>query len=91
MFYVLCDWNVFSMFLNLLKYFQIEDAESDRDIKPGWVLDNFPRTNSQMQDLQESGILPDCLLCLSDTDENHGVRLRNNANNFLSNLINDEL
>ncbi|TWW68860.1 Adenylate kinase 9 [Takifugu flavidus] len=53
---------------------EIEDAESDRDIKPGWVLDNFPRTNSQMQDLQESGILPDCLLCLSDTDENHVLK-----------------
>lgn len=51
------------------------------------MLDNFPRTNSQVHDLQESGILPDSLFCLSNNDENHGVRLRNNANNNLSNSI----
>ena len=57
---------------------QIEEADPDAYIKSGWVLDNFPRTNSQMRDLQQSGILPDSLFCLCDPDENHGVRLCTN-------------
>lgn len=71
--------------VKIIPIIQIEEADSDAHIKSGWVLDNFPRTNSQMHELQLSGILPDSLFCLSDPDENHGVRL--NANNHPSNVF----
>lgn len=67
-------------YLYLYLIIQMEKADSDVQIKSGWVLDNFPRTNSQMYDLQQSGILPDTLICLSDPDENHGVRLKQSSN-----------
>lgn len=70
---VMC-WNTVILII------QMEKADSDVQIKSGWVLDNFPRTNSQMYDLQQSGILPDTLICLSDPDENHGVRLKQSSN-----------
>lgn len=62
--------------VQIIVIIQIEETDTDADMKSGWVLDNFPRTNSQMQDLQQSGILPDSLFCLSDPDENYGVRLK---------------
>lgn len=71
--------------VKIILIIQIEEAASNKDVKSGWVLDNFPRTNSQMLDLEQSGILPDSLFCLSDPDENHGVRL--SANNHPSNVF----
>ena len=59
--------------------FQIEEADTDADIRTGWGLDNFPKSFAQMDTLQQAGILPDILFCLSDRDGNEGTRHRNNA------------
>uniref|UniRef100_A0A3Q3G287 Adenylate kinase 9 n=1 Tax=Labrus bergylta TaxID=56723 RepID=A0A3Q3G287_9LABR len=48
----------------------IEEADSDSDVRTGWVLDNFPKNYSQINDLQKAEILPDTLICLSDSDGN---------------------
>lgn len=71
---------------------QIEEADTDAELKTGWVLDNFPKTRSQMNALQQAGILPDILFCLKDSDGNQGRRHRNNASQtFFNNIFGLEL
>lgn len=65
------------MVLLIILMLQIEEADSDADARTGWVLDNFPKNFSQMDALQQAGILPDMLFCLRDGDVNQGMKHRN--------------
>lgn len=56
----------------------MEEADTDADVRTGWVLDNFPKNFSQMGALQQAGNMPDILFCLRDSDGNQGTRHRNN-------------
>ncbi|XP_065820230.1 adenylate kinase 9 [Labrus bergylta] len=56
------------------RFKEIEEADSDSDVRTGWVLDNFPKNYSQINDLQKAEILPDTLICLSDSDGNQVLR-----------------
>uniref|UniRef100_A0A8D3BXV2 Adenylate kinase 9 n=1 Tax=Scophthalmus maximus TaxID=52904 RepID=A0A8D3BXV2_SCOMX len=58
---------------------QIEEGDTDTEVRTGWVLDNFPKTLSQMESLQQGEILPDIIFCLKDSGGNHGRRHRNKA------------
>ncbi|XP_044232196.1 adenylate kinase 9 isoform X1 [Thunnus albacares] len=49
---------------------EIEEADTDAELRTGWVLDNFPKNCSQMYALQQGGILPDMLFYLKDSDGN---------------------
>ncbi|XP_008299656.1 adenylate kinase 9 [Stegastes partitus] len=51
---------------------EIEEADSDAECRTGWVLDNFPRNLTQMDALQQAGILPDIVFCLRDSDGHEG-------------------
>ncbi|KAM9339254.1 adenylate kinase 9 [Symphorus nematophorus] len=53
---------------------EIEEADTDADVRTGWVLDNFPKNFSQMDALQQAGILPDILFCLRDSDGNQVLK-----------------
>ncbi|XP_034755964.1 adenylate kinase 9 isoform X3 [Etheostoma cragini] len=53
---------------------EIEEADTDADVKTGWVLDNFPKNLSQMKALQQAGIMPDTLFCLKDSDSNEVLK-----------------
>uniref|UniRef100_UPI0037E901CB adenylate kinase 9 n=1 Tax=Semicossyphus pulcher TaxID=241346 RepID=UPI0037E901CB len=53
---------------------EIEEADSSAEVRTGWVLDNFPKNFSQMNELQEAGILPDILFCLIDSDGNQVLK-----------------
>lgn len=53
---------------------QIEEANTDAELRAGWVLDNFPMNFSQMDALQQGEILPDILFCLRDSGGNQGGR-----------------
>nr|XP_046228264.1 adenylate kinase 9 [Scatophagus argus] len=53
---------------------EIEEADTDADVRTGWVLDNFPKNFSQMDALQQAGLLPDILFCLKDSDGNHVLK-----------------
>ncbi|XP_041832401.1 adenylate kinase 9 isoform X1 [Melanotaenia boesemani] len=46
---------------------EIEEVDSDAGTKTGWVLDNFPKSLSQMEVLQQAGIMPDMIICLRDS------------------------
>ncbi|XP_062407393.1 adenylate kinase 9 [Sardina pilchardus] len=50
---------------------EIEAEDADKEIKRGWVLDNFPRTRTQLASLQEmqGGLMPDILFCLMQSDD----------------------
>ncbi|XP_076129296.1 adenylate kinase 9 [Alosa pseudoharengus] len=50
---------------------EIEAEDADKELKRGWVLDNFPRTRTQLAALQEvqGGLMPDILFCLMQSDE----------------------
>lgn len=69
------------MVLLIILMLQIEEADvdADADVRTGWVLDNFPKNFSQMDALEQAGILPDILFCLRDSDGNEGTRHGNNA------------
>lgn len=58
---------------------QIAEADSVAGVGTGWVLDNFPKTLSQVKVFQEDQILPDMLFCLTDSKENDGMEHRNNS------------
>ncbi|XP_024863203.1 adenylate kinase 9 isoform X2 [Kryptolebias marmoratus] len=47
---------------------EIEELDSDAKARTGWVLDNFPINISQMEALQEAGILPDIIFSLRDSN-----------------------
>ncbi|KAE8286847.1 Adenylate kinase 9 [Larimichthys crocea] len=47
---------------------EIEEADTDADVRTGWVLDNFPKNLLQTNDLQQAEILPDVLFYLRDSD-----------------------
>ncbi|XP_056284243.1 adenylate kinase 9 [Pseudoliparis swirei] len=68
----------FSLYAEVLheRVKEIEEAET----ATGWVLDNFPKNFSQMDILQETGILPDILFCLSDGDSNQVLKRLYEAN-----------
>lgn len=61
------------MALLIILIIQIEAADSDADVRTGWVLDNFPKNFFHMDVLQQAGIFPDMLFCLRDSDENQGM------------------
>lgn len=61
------------MALLIILIIQIEEADSDADVRTGWVLDNFPKNFFHMDVLQQAGIFPDMLFCLRDSDENQGT------------------
>lgn len=67
------------MVLLIILILQMEEADTDADVRTGWVLDNFPKNISQMNALQQAGNMPDILFCLRDSDGNRGTRHRNNA------------
>ncbi|XP_061587402.1 adenylate kinase 9 [Cololabis saira] len=48
---------------------KIEGTDSDNEERAGWVLDNFPKTFSQMEALERAGILPEILFYLRDPIE----------------------
>lgn len=70
------------MVSQIILIFQVEDANSAAETKTGWVLDNFPKICTQMDALEEAGILPDSLFCLKDSEENHGMS-RNNCSVYV--------
>ncbi|KAG7244154.1 hypothetical protein INR49_004227 [Caranx melampygus] len=45
----------------------MEDADTDREVRTGWVLDSFPKNVPQMNALQQGETLPDILFCLTDS------------------------
>ncbi|XP_047429649.1 adenylate kinase 9 [Mugil cephalus] len=47
---------------------EIEELDSDAEGRTGWVLDNFPKNLSQMDALQQAGILPEIIFYLKDSD-----------------------
>eukprot|EP00814_Leptocylindrus_danicus_P005007 CAMPEP_0116014958 /NCGR_PEP_ID=MMETSP0321-20121206/6560_1 /TAXON_ID=163516 /ORGANISM="Leptocylindrus danicus var. danicus, Strain B650" /LENGTH=271 /DNA_ID=CAMNT_0003484655 /DNA_START=678 /DNA_END=1493 /DNA_ORIENTATION=- len=48
----------------------IQDRLKEQDCQEmGWLLDGFPRTQTQAQALLDAGILPDCFLLLNVPDE----------------------
>ncbi|CAJ1078426.1 adenylate kinase 9 isoform X4 [Xyrichtys novacula] len=49
---------------------KIEEDNTDADFRTGWVLDNFPKNFSQLNDLQQAELLPDTFFCLRDSDGN---------------------
>ncbi|XP_005914603.1 adenylate kinase 9 [Haplochromis burtoni] len=49
---------------------EIEEVEG----KTGWVLDNFPKNLSQMDALQQAGLLPEVFFCLTDSDGHQVLR-----------------
>ncbi|XP_039454978.1 adenylate kinase 9 isoform X1 [Oreochromis aureus] len=49
---------------------EIEEVEG----KTGWVLDNFPKNLSQMDALQQAGLLPEVFFCLADSDGHQVLR-----------------
>lgn len=53
---------------------QIEDADTNREVRTGWVLDSFPKNFSQMNALQQGETLPDILFCLKDSGGTQGRR-----------------
>ncbi|XP_038592648.1 adenylate kinase 9 isoform X2 [Micropterus salmoides] len=53
---------------------EIEKTDTGADVRTGWVLDNFPKNFSQMNALQQAGILPDILFCLRDIDGNQVLK-----------------
>ncbi|XP_026196504.1 adenylate kinase 9 isoform X2 [Anabas testudineus] len=53
---------------------QIEEVDTDKDVRTGWVLDNFPQNFAQMDALMQAGILPDTLFCLTDSDGNQVLK-----------------
>ncbi|XP_068199434.1 adenylate kinase 9 [Antennarius striatus] len=53
---------------------EIEEVDADAGIRSGWVLDNFPKNISQMDILQQSGLLPDIIFCLGDTNGSHVLK-----------------
>lgn len=55
---------------------QIEEADTDKEVRTGWVLDNFPKNFSQMDALKQADMLPDILFCLTDSNGNQGSRHR---------------
>lgn len=62
-------WPIFLML-------QIEEADTDADVRTGWVLDNFPKNLLQTNDLQQAEILPDVLFYLRDSDGHQGTKHR---------------
>ncbi|MGH0164644.1 UNVERIFIED_CONTAM: hypothetical protein FKN15_057830 [Acipenser sinensis] len=42
----------------------------------GWVLDNFPKSKAQLILMQERGLMPDCLICLRDSEDDGKYLLR---------------
>ncbi|XP_026174949.1 adenylate kinase 9 isoform X2 [Mastacembelus armatus] len=53
---------------------EIEEADSDKEVRTGWVLDNFPKNFAQMESIQQAVILPDIIFCLKDSDENEVLK-----------------
>lgn len=53
---------------------QIEEMNRDAEVRTGWVLDNFPKNCSQVDVLQEAGIMPEMVFCLKDADGSQGRR-----------------
>ncbi|XP_030261487.1 adenylate kinase 9 isoform X1 [Sparus aurata] len=53
---------------------EMEEADTDADVRTGWVLDNFPKNISQMNALQQAGNMPDILFCLRDSDGNRVLK-----------------
>ncbi|KAL7388763.1 hypothetical protein ABVT39_020280 [Epinephelus coioides] len=53
---------------------EIEEADTGANVRTSWVLDNFPKNLSQMDALQQAGILPDILFCLTDSDSNQVLK-----------------
>lgn len=43
--------------------------DSDSTQRPQWVLDNFPKTLSQLEALEQAEILPEIIFYLRDTNE----------------------
>ncbi|XP_037541400.1 adenylate kinase 9 [Nematolebias whitei] len=66
------------LYVNVLKKCikEIEELDSDAEVRTGWVLDNFPINIFQMKALQEAGLLPDMIFCLRDSDGHHAVLKR---------------
>uniref|UniRef100_A0A8C5I2P8 Uncharacterized protein n=1 Tax=Gouania willdenowi TaxID=441366 RepID=A0A8C5I2P8_GOUWI len=59
---------------------EIEKSTSDDEGTPGWVLDNFPPNVSQVDVLQEAGIQPDTIICLTDGDDHQVLKRLYEAN-----------
>lgn len=51
---------------------QIEGMDSTAEARTGWVLDNFPKSHSEMAVLEKAAILPDLIICLVDSSGHHG-------------------
>ncbi|XP_053192664.1 adenylate kinase 9 [Scomber japonicus] len=67
---------------------EIEEADTDSELRTGWVLDNFPKNRSQMDALQKAGILPDMIFCLKDSDGNQVLsRLYENNKESVDNAV----
>ncbi|KAL6095965.1 ak9 [Pungitius sinensis] len=67
---------------------EIEEAETVF----GWVLDNFPKDLSQMNAIQQAGLLPDILFCLRDSDGNQVLkRLYETNKNSVDNAVRKRL
>ncbi|XP_037607172.1 adenylate kinase 9 [Sebastes umbrosus] len=59
---------------------EIEEADTDADVKTGWVLDNFPKDYSQMDALEQSEVMPDFLFCLRDSDSKQVLKRLHETN-----------
>ncbi|KAG7316817.1 hypothetical protein KOW79_020358 [Hemibagrus wyckioides] len=49
---------------------EIEAEDADAEFKRGWVLDNYPTTNTQLARIQElhPDLIPDVVFCLQDSE-----------------------
>ncbi|KAK1171736.1 adenylate kinase 9 [Acipenser oxyrinchus oxyrinchus] len=53
-----------------------EERGTEVPIGGGWVLDNFPKSKAQLILMQERGLMPDCLICLRDSEDDGKYLLR---------------
>ncbi|XP_069014339.1 adenylate kinase 9 [Embiotoca jacksoni] len=59
---------------------EVEEVNSDAEGTTRWVLDNFPKSLSEMEPLQQAGILPDIIFCLGDSDGHQVLKRLYNMN-----------
>ncbi|XP_073349311.1 adenylate kinase 9 [Pagrus major] len=66
----------FSLYAEVLetRIKEMEEADTDADVRTGWVLDNFPKNSSQIDALQQARKMPDILFCLRDSDGNQVLK-----------------
>ncbi|XP_047243110.1 adenylate kinase 9 isoform X2 [Girardinichthys multiradiatus] len=75
---------------------EIEVMDSNANARTGWVLDNFPKNLSEMDVLAQTGILPDTIICLRDSDRHQVLKRvyeknKEKVNKAIEKRLQDEL